>query len=269
MSSPTLAPGTIVAEGASAVLALLPLAYAITKGFTQTQQAITTLAESRSPKVEDVKPTLEILTTVGVSLSILGATIPKLNFNSLPQDSKPIVQNLAKNMPSIEKGIKEAITDLTNAVKSPKKNVNVNDIRKAVQLLGKQGSVTQQITQAFKQLIDWKPPKGVGDIILPDSVTLPSPSLGDSWKGTTMKGTLSVPSPSVHWDKPSSSSSKSGSSAMEGLKDLGQQAVSAVEGASSSLLLLSGLSSASFTDFSNLLGLLTSAAEGASANRLR
>ncbi|KAL8935604.1 MAG: hypothetical protein Q9216_005340 [Gyalolechia sp. 2 TL-2023] len=252
MSSPTIIPGIIVGEGASAVLALLPLAYGLTKGLKQSQQAITTLAESKSPKVEDANSALEVLTGVGISLSILGATIPKLNVNSLPQDSKPIIQNLAKSIPSFKKGIEEAIDDLTNAVKDPK-DLNVGDIRKAEQLLGKQSSVTQQVTETFKQLTDWKPPKGIGDIIL-DSATLPSPSVGDGWKGTTVNQ-ISVPSPSVNWNKPSSSSS------MEGFKDLGQQAVNAVEAASSSLGLLSGLASASFSDFSNLLGLLTSAAQ--------
>lgn len=262
ISIPTTAPEVIVAEGATAVLGLLPLAYGIKKGFTKTKKSIDTLAESKSPTAEDTKRASEVLAGLGFSLGLFGATIPKLNFNSLPQDSKPIIRNLAEKMPSIQKGTQEAIDDLKNAIKDPK-NVNIDKIRKAQQLIDRQ---IQQVTQPFKQLTDWKPPKGAGEMVL-DSVTLPSPTLGDSFKGTKI-GDISIPSPSINWNKPFVSSSQTGSTAMEGLKSLGEQAVSAVEAASSSFLLLSGASSGSigFTTFGNLLGALTSAAEGASLN---
>lgn len=266
--SPTMTPGVLITEGAGAVLAIIPLTIGMVASLTQAQQAITALSESNSPKADDVKHALEILAATYASLGILGGTIPELDVNSLPQNSKPAIQNIAKTLPQIEQGTKDTITDVMSAVKDPK-NVNINDIHKANQLLGKQGSVTQQVTPTFKQLTDWKPPKGIGDITLPGSVTLPSPSLADSWKGTTIPGTLTVASPSAHWDKPPLSSSHSSSSIMDGLKGLGKQAEDAVHAAASSLTHLSGLASASSSDFLGLVGLQTSAAEGKSNFRAR
>ncbi|KAL8716704.1 MAG: hypothetical protein Q9225_005988 [Loekoesia sp. 1 TL-2023] len=142
VTSTTMTPGVLITEGASAVVALVPLAIGLVASLTQAQQAITTLSESKSPKADDVKHALEILTAAYSSLGILGATIPKLNANSLPQDSKPAIQNIAKNLPQIGQGTKETMTDLMSAVKDPK-NMDIDDIHKANQLLGNQGSVTQ------------------------------------------------------------------------------------------------------------------------------
>ncbi|KAL8830646.1 MAG: hypothetical protein Q9170_005645 [Blastenia crenularia] len=256
---PTIDPGLIIVAGGAAVLAMIPLGIGIANGLEHAQESITSLRQSNSPSHDDVKHTLEVLAAAGVTLSILTSTITGLHISSLPDTAKPIIQNLTKNLPQIEKGVKDTITDLTDAVKDPK-NVNKDGIRKADQLLGKQGSLTQQVTQAFKQLTDWKPSQRIGDITLPNQVTLPSPTFGDNWKGTTIQGTLTVPSPSVNWDKPPSTS-HSGFDIMDALKGLGKQAEGAVTAAASSIVLMSGLGSTSVTAFGDLVGLLTGAVE--------
>ena len=258
--TPATTPAVVITEGAPAVMAMALLGVGILKSFGKAQQQLDTLSQSNTTNAT-VVPVLGILAGAYTSLGIFAASLPKINPNSLPQDAKPIIQGIGKSIPQIQKGTQDTIDDLTKAISDPK-NVNMDGIHKAQQSLGKQGSVTQQVEQAFKQLTDWKPPKGIGDITLPNSITLPSPTIGDNWKGTSTKDTLTVPSPSVNWDKPSSSSSYPGSSIMELFKGLAQQASDAVTAAASSVTLLSGLASASSNDFYDLVGLFTSAIEG-------
>ncbi|KAL8697238.1 MAG: hypothetical protein Q9224_002413 [Gallowayella concinna] len=114
-------------------------------------------------------------------------------------------------------------------------------------------------------------PHGVGGIIMPGLMTLPSPSLGDSWKGTTIPGMLSVPSPTLRWDKSLFTSDKTsggaeGASLLSGLLGLAKQAENAVKKAADALNSLKcqrSLDSCpiSFPDRSNAVAALASATQ--------
>ncbi|KAL8654527.1 MAG: hypothetical protein Q9210_001438 [Variospora velana] len=104
-----------------------------------------------------------------------------INIKSLSSETQKVIEGVKKVAPELEKGTMDTITNLDNSVKDPK-TVNKEDIKKASQLLGHQGSVVKQVTAALKPLIDWKPPKGIGEIVIPGLLNLPSPSLGDVWK---------------------------------------------------------------------------------------
>lgn len=164
----------------------------------------------------------------------------------------------------------DTIANLEHSVKNPK-TVDRDEIRKASHLLGQQGSITKQATAALKPLIDWKPPKGIGDIVIPGLLNLPSPSLGDVWKGTTVSSgslTLSIPSPTVHWDQSILSDSSNfgngggGGGLLSSLFNLAKQAEGAVNDAAGLLTGADGLSSIAFEDVMNLVSRLTSAVQG-------
>lgn len=281
--SPTIAAGSMVTEGATAVLGLIPLAKAVQKGMDKAQKAITTLNQANSPNSDDVNGVLGVLASAYAILTLLEKEAGMINTNSLPEDIKKIVENIKKALPKINKGTSDTIDNLKNSIKDPKK-INKDDLNKAEQLLGRQGSTTGQVTQALKPLTDWKPPKGNDDIILRGILTMPSPSVGDNWKGTTIPGTLTVPSPTLHWDQNimddhGGSGSNSGNGGgngggngwggggggfFSGLFNLAKQAEGAVDGAANALNHLSGLSDISFNDVSNVVSQLTSAAQGQS-----
>ncbi|KAL8746688.1 MAG: hypothetical protein Q9184_007712, partial [Pyrenodesmia sp. 2 TL-2023] len=259
--SPTIAAGSMVTEGATAVLGLIPLAKAVQKGMDKAQKAITTLSQANPPNVDDVNGVLGVLAGAYTVLTLLEKEAGMINTNSLPADIKKVIENIQGALPKINKGTSDTIDDLKNSVKDPKK-VNKDDLRKADQLLGKQGSITGQVPQALTPLTDWKPPKGNDDIILRGILTIPSPSIGDNWKGTTISGTLTVPSPTLHWDQNimddhGDSGSNSGNGGgnggggggfFSGLLNLAKQAEGAVNGAANALTHLSGLSDISFSD---------------------
>lgn len=164
-----------------------------------------------APKLEDATHALAILAGAYASLQLLSKEVGMIATNSLPEETKKVMGNVKKTLPRIQSGVKDTITDLTNAIKDPKR-INKDDLRKADSKLGKQGSLTQQVTPALKPLSEWKPPKGSNDINLSGILSLPAPSLGDNWKGTTIPGTLTVSSPSVPWSKASMSSYATSSS---------------------------------------------------------
>ncbi len=286
--SPTIAPGSMVTEGATAVLGLVPLAIAAQKGIDKAQKAITPLSQANSPNADDVNFVLGVLASAYTTLTFLEKEVGMINTNSLSEDIRKIIDSIKKALPSITKGTSDTIDDLKNSIKDPK-NINKDDIHKADQLLGKQGSVTGHITQALKPLTDWKPPKGNDDIILGGILTLPSPSVGDDWKGTTIPGTLTVPSPTLNWDhnimddhggssNPGNGGGNSdgnggggggggeggggGGGFFSGLINLAKQAEGAVNGAANTLTHLSGLSDISVSDVSGVISQLTSAAQG-------
>ncbi|KAI4181364.1 MAG: hypothetical protein LQ346_006800, partial [Caloplaca aetnensis] len=183
--SPTIAAGSMVTEGATAVLGLVPLAIAAQKGIDKAQKAITPLSRANSPNADDVNVVLGVLASAYTVLTFLEKEVGMINRNSLSEDIKRIIDSIKKALPSITKGTSDTVDDLKNSIKDPTK-INKDDIHKADQLLGKQGSITGQVTQALKPLTDWKPPRGNDDIILSGILTLPSPSAGDNWKGTTI-----------------------------------------------------------------------------------
>ncbi|KAL8785611.1 MAG: hypothetical protein Q9213_003265 [Squamulea squamosa] len=183
--SPTIFPGAMVTEGATAVLGL---------------EAIANLVQSKAPKSADVVATLGTLAAIYASQQLLNKEAAMLNIGSLPEDAKKAIESVKKTLPGIQGGTKEAIMYLTDSIKNPA-TVNKDDLRKPDGLLGQQGSVTKQVAPSLKQLADWKTPKGSNDVILSGILTLHSPSLGDNWRGTTIPGILTVPSPTIRWEK--------------------------------------------------------------------
>lgn len=197
--SPTVAPGSMIVVGAVAVSGLVPLGVAVQKGLSEGQKATTNIAKSNSPKSDDIMEALGILAAAYASIQILGKEAAMLDINTLPGDIKPVIEKFETSMPLILTGTKDAITHLTDSIKDPA-TVNKNELKKADQLLGEQCSVTKQVSPNIKPLTDWKLPKGANDIVLPGILTLPSPVLGDSWRGTVIPGTLTVHSPSIPLD---------------------------------------------------------------------
>lgn len=195
---------------------LVGLALAVQKALADEAKAIASL-QVENPKLADAEQALAVIAAALASLQILEKEIGMIAMNSLADDTKKVVDNVKKSLPRIVTGAKETVSDLTNAVKDPKK-VNKDDVRKAADKLGSKGSVTQQVTQGLKQLTDWKPPKGLSDVNVSGVLSLPAPSLGDNWKGTTVPGTLTVPSPSIHWSKHSMSTSSAAAAAAAGGK---------------------------------------------------
>ncbi|KAL8985189.1 MAG: hypothetical protein Q9177_004504 [Variospora cf. flavescens] len=188
---------------------------------------------------------------------------------SLSSETQKVIEGVKKVAPDLEKGTMDTITNLDNSIKDLQ-TVNRNEIRKASQLLGQQGSITKRATAALKPLIDWKPPKGIGDIVIPGLLNLPSPSVGDVWKGTTVSSgslTLSIPSPTVHWDQSILSDSSNfgdgggGGGLLSSLLNLAKQAEGAVNDAAGLLTGADGLSSIAFEDVMNLVSRLTSAVQ--------
>lgn len=290
--SPTISPSLMVTEGSSAVLGLIPLAVGIQKGMSQVQEPMIKLVQSNPPKVEDAKRAISFLARIYALQQTFGKEITLINVNTLPPDAKKVIQQIKNSWPGIQAGTKDSINHLATAIKDPVKikRTRSDEIHQADQLVGKQGSVTQQVTRTLQPLTDWKPPSGSNDIIiLPGLLSLANPTLGDNWKGTTIPGTLSIPSPTLHWDQSlmfttsiannagsgvGSSSGSGGSGAGDGgsggdgasslshLLGLAKQAESAVHNAATALTSLSGQSSPSGSDLSNLVSLLTSSAEG-------
>lgn len=284
--SPTVAPGPMDIVGAVAVSGLIPLGVAVQNGLSEGQKATTNIAKSNSPKSDDVMEALGILAAAYASIQILGKEAAMLDINTLPGDIKPVIEKLETSMPLILTGTKDAITHLTDSVKDPA-TVNKDDLKKADQLMGKQGSVTKQVLPNIKPLTDWKLPKGANDIVLPGILTLPSPVLGDSWRGTVIPGTLTVPSPSIPWDAALLSLGGGGDGAagagstggggggdgglglLSGLLDLAKQAEGAVRNAVDVVNSLSNRCrrdkfscSVSFPKLYDAVGQLMSAAEG-------
>lgn len=284
--SPTVAPGSMITVGAVAVSGLVPLGVAVQKGLSEGQKATTNIAKSNSPKSDDVIEALGILAAAYASIQILGKEAAMLDTNTLPGDIKPVIEKLETSMPVILTGTKDAITHLTDSIKDPA-TVNKDELKKADQLMGKQGSVTKQVLPNIKPLTDWKLPKGANDIVLPEILTLPSPVLGDSWRGTVIPGTLTVPSPSIPWDAALLSLGSGGDGAagagstggggggdggpglLSGLLDLAKQAEGAVRNAVDvvnslfNLCRRDGFScSVSFPKLYDAVGQLMSATEG-------
>ncbi|KAL8693261.1 MAG: hypothetical protein Q9224_003786 [Gallowayella concinna] len=210
ISVPTISPGSMVIEGPPAVLGLIPLAIGIQKGLLQGQEAITKLSQSNVPDAEAVEQAVIILARVYALEQMLDDELDMIKDNTIPSDAKNVIEQVKKSLPEIQGGTRDSINHLTNSIKEVSKikrvdrfgvKVNKEEIQKADQLLGKQGSVTQKVITTFKPLTGWKAPIGSNDIILPGKMTLPSPSLGDNWKGTTIPGILAVPAPTLHWDK--------------------------------------------------------------------
>ncbi|KAL8681480.1 MAG: hypothetical protein Q9186_002426 [Xanthomendoza sp. 1 TL-2023] len=211
--SPTIAPGSMITEGVTSITNLIPLALAVEIGLSMSEDDLEAFSERPSskrdglgrrqnstPRPEDVKVTLETLASVYASLGLLEKEVALLNLNSLPGDIKKVVEALKQGLPGMDTGIKDGINNLANSIKDPKK-VNMEDIKKANSLLGEAGTVTRQADSILKPLTQWKAPEGSNDIILPGILTLPTPALGDNWKGTTIPGVLTVPSPTLHWDQ--------------------------------------------------------------------
>ncbi|KAL8837209.1 MAG: hypothetical protein Q9176_005840 [Flavoplaca citrina] len=293
--SPTLAPDSLVTQGIGSIVGLTPLAVSFERELAESSQDITDYSgqnaakrdaskrrRDTAPTPELVKQTLAKLASAYAFLGMIEKEIGLINANSLPVDTRRIIDSVKKALPGIDSGLKSGINSLTNAIKNPKQ-INNADIAKANALLGKQGSVTQQVLSTFKQLTDWKPPAGSNDIILPDLLTLPSPSLGDNWKGTIVPGVLTIPSPSLHWSKgimsagnnPGAVAGSSGGSGggaaagaagaaggvISGLLGLAKQAEGAVASAGKEITRLSGLPSIDAPQLSNAVSLLTSATE--------
>ncbi|KAL9021700.1 MAG: hypothetical protein Q9185_001064 [Variospora sp. 1 TL-2023] len=224
--APSIFPGSLEVAGVAAVLGLIPLAIAIQKALAHVQRDITML-QVDSPKLDDAKHALAILAGGYASLQLLNTEIGMIATSSLPEETKKVIENVKKSLPRIQSGAKDTITDLTNAIKNPNK-INKDDLRKADDKLGRQGSITQQVTPALKPLTDWNPPKGFNDINLSGVLSFPTPSLGDNWKG---------------------------------LVSLAKQAEGAVSGAARSMSGLSGRSNIGASDISNVIGQLTSAVQ--------
>ncbi|KAL8684791.1 MAG: hypothetical protein Q9224_006131, partial [Gallowayella concinna] len=220
---------------------------------------------------EDVKLTLETLASVYASLGLLEKEVALLNLNSLPGDIKKVVEALKQGLPGMDTGIKDGINNLANSIKDPKK-VNMEDIKKANSLLGKDGTVTRQADSILKPLTQWMAPIGSNDIILPGILTLPTPALGDNWKGTTIPGVLTVPSPTLHWDQSLLAGSGTGADLgagggggggggggagglLAGLIGLAKQAEGSVKAAGDALKQLSGQSSLAAKDATDTGGL--------------
>ncbi|KAL9608270.1 MAG: hypothetical protein Q9204_009248, partial [Flavoplaca sp. TL-2023a] len=294
--SPTLGPDSLVTQGIGSIVGLTPLAVSFERELAESSQDITGYSEQNAakrdaskrrrdtaPTPELVKQTLAKLASAYAFLGMIEKEIGLINTKSLPVDTRRIIDSVKKALPGIDSGLKSGINSLTNAVKNPKQ-INNADIAKANALIGKQGSVTQQVLSTFKQLTDWKPPVGSNDIILPDLLTLPSPSLGDNWKGTIVPGVLTIPSPSLHWSKgimsagnnPGAAAGSSGVSGggaaagaagaaggvISGLLGLAKQAEGAVASAGKEITHLSGLPNIDAPQLSNAVSLLTSATEG-------
>ncbi|KAL9037749.1 MAG: hypothetical protein Q9180_003547, partial [Flavoplaca navasiana] len=291
--SPTLAPESLVTQGIGSIVGLAPLAVSFERELAESSHDITGYSgqnaakrdaskrrRDTAPTPELVKQTLIKLASSYALLGMIEKEIGLINANSLPGDTRRIVDSVKKALPGIDSGLKDGINSLTNAIKNPKQ-IKIADIAKANALLGKQGSVTQQVLSTFKQLTDWKPPVGSNDIILPDLLTLPSPSLGDNWKGTIVPGVLTIPSPSLHWSKgimsasnnPGAAAGSSGGSGgvaaagaagaaggvISGLLGLAKQAEGAVASAGKEITRLSGLPNIDAPQLSNAVSLLTSA----------
>ncbi|KAI4113428.1 MAG: hypothetical protein LQ345_005593, partial [Seirophora villosa] len=182
--APSIFPGSLEVAGAAAVLGLIPLAIAIQKALANVQKDITML-QVDAPELEDATHALAILAGAYASLQLLSKDAGMIATNTLPEETKKVMGNVKKTLPRIQSGVKDTITDLTNAIKDPKR-INKDDLRKADSKLGKEGSLTQQVTPVLKPLSEWKPPKGSNDINLSGILSLPAPSLGDNWKGTTI-----------------------------------------------------------------------------------
>ncbi|KAI4267005.1 MAG: hypothetical protein L6R35_006888, partial [Caloplaca aegaea] len=262
ISSPAISSDFMVTEGAVAVIGLVSLALAVQKGLVEVQSKISMLSQSRSPKADDVKRVLGTLHSTATSLKVLNKEAPMINMKSLSSETQKAIEG-------VKKGTMDTIANLEHSVKNPK-TVDRDEIRKASHLLGQQGSITKQATAALKPLIDWKPPKGIGDIVIPGLLNLPSPSLGDVWKGTTVSSgslTLSIPSPTVHWDQSILSDSSNfgngggGGGLLSSLFNLAKQAEGAVNDAAGLLTGADGLSSIAFEDVMNLVSRLTSAVQ--------
>ncbi|KAL8782183.1 MAG: hypothetical protein Q9213_005619 [Squamulea squamosa] len=265
-------------------MALIPLALASEFDFLDAREDLTWHSGSPSSKRDgierrqvdtpgpnDIKSTIETLASAYASLGLLEKEVAMLNLGSLPGDVRKIVDNMKKGLPGLDTGTKVGITNLANSIKDPK-NVNMEDIKKANSLLGAEGSVTRQIDPILKPLTNWVAPKGTNDIVLPGIMTLPTPSLGDGWKGTTIPGVLTVPSPTLHWHKDILLGTGAGSSfgggaegggagILAGLLGLAKQAESAVQKAGNALTKLSGQSGISAGEMSNAVSLVTSATE--------
>ncbi|KAL8750407.1 MAG: hypothetical protein Q9199_007090 [Rusavskia elegans] len=223
--SPTLAPDSIITKGTGAILGVIPLAVAFQRELAGTEQDLAKFSGSGStkrdavqrrqatlPKPDDVKNTLEKLASAYALLGLLEKEVGLIDINPLPADLQKIFDGIKKALPGIDSGTKAGITSLANSIKNPGQ-VNGQDIGKANSLLGEKGSVTQQVAATFKQLTGWKAPIRSNDIILPGLLTLPSPSLDDSWKGTVVPGVLTIPSPTLHWSKALMSGSNPGGAA--------------------------------------------------------
>lgn len=289
--SPTLAPDSIITKGTGAILGLIPLAVAFQRELAETEQDLAKYGGSGStkrdavqrrqatlPKPDDVKKALEKLASAYALLGLLEKEVGLIEINSLPADVQKIFDGIKKALPGIDSGTKAGITSLADSIKNPGQ-VNGQDIEKANSLLGEKGSVTQQVTATFKQLTGWKAPIGSNDIILPGLLTLPSPSLGDNWKGTVIPGVLTIPSPTLHWSKALMSGSNPGGAAggaaggagggiLSGLLGLTKQAEGAVSNAGKELTRLSGLANIGANELSNAVSLITSATEGQSPHPL-
>ncbi|KAL8765678.1 MAG: hypothetical protein Q9209_007316 [Squamulea sp. 1 TL-2023] len=285
--SPTITPGSMVTEGAVSITALIPLALAVQLDFLDAREDLTWYNESPASKRDDmerrqvdtpgpneIKSTIETLASAYASLGLLEKEVAMLSLDSLPGDVRKIVDNMKKGLPGLDTGTKAGISNLANAIKDSK-NVNMEDIKKANSLLGAEGSVTRQIDPILKPLTNWVAPKGSNDIILPGIMTLPTPSLGDGWKGTVIPGILTVPSPTLHWHKDilSGTGARSshgggtgdagggGGGILAGLLGLAKQAESAVQNAGNTLAKLSGQSGISTGEMSKAVSLVTSATE--------
>ena len=278
----------MVVVGAVAVSGLLPLGVAIQKGLSEGQKATTNLARSGSPKPDDVMEALGVLAGAYASIQILDKQARMLDINKIPPETKPVLEKFKTSLPSMLSGTKDTITHLTNSIKDPTK-VNKGDIQKADKIMGEQGTVFKQIAPIIKPLVDWKLPKGINDISLPGILTspLPSPTLGDGWKGTVIPGTLTVASPRIPWDAaltpPAGGAAGGGgggggeggvggggaSQMLSGLLDLAGQAEVAVRGAVDAVKGLTSLCRRdeyscpiSFPKLSNALSQLMAATEG-------
>ena len=277
----------MVVVGAVAVSGLLPLGVAIQKGLSEGQKATTNLARSGSPKPDDVMEALGVLAGAYASIQILDKQARMLDINKIPPETKPVIEKFKTSLPSMLSGTTDTITHLTNSIKDPTK-VNKGDIQKADKIMGEQGTVFKQIAPIIKPLVDWKLPKGINDISLPGILTspLPSPTLGDGWKGTVIPGTLTVVSPRIPWDAaltpPAGGAAGGGgggggggfggggaSQMLSGLLDLAGQAEVAVRGAVDAVKGLTSLCRRdeyscpiSFPKLSNALSQLMAATEG-------
>ncbi|KAI4184694.1 MAG: hypothetical protein LQ348_004511 [Seirophora lacunosa] len=279
--APSVFPGSLEVVGAAGVVGLVPLAIAIQKALANVQKDITML-QVDAPKLEDATHALAILAGAYASLQLLSKEVGMIATNSLPEETKKVMGNVKKTLPRIQSGVKDTITDLTNAIKDPKR-INKDDLRKADSKLGKQGSLTQQVTPALKPLSEWKPPKGSNDINLSGILSLPAPSLGDNWKGTTIPAAGAVGGASGGEGGGSGSgggdgggsggggggsvagvaagAAAGGAGLLGGLFSLARQAEGAVRGAAGTLSDLSGLSNLAASDISNVVGQLTSAVQ--------
>ena len=285
INSPTLAPNSVIIVGAVAVPGLVHLGVTIQKGLSEGQKATTNLDKSGSPKSDGVIEALGTLAAAYASIQMLDKQERMLDVNKIPPETKPVFERFKTSLPSMLSRTKDTITQLTNSIKDPAK-VNKDDIQKAEKIMGEQGSVFEQIALIIKPLIDWKLPKEVKHITLPGILTLPSPTIGDRWKGTEIPGTLAVPSPSIPWDAallPLAGTGAGGggggggrggvgdgvSQMLSGLLDLANQAEGAVRGAVDAVNSLTSICRRdeyscriSFPKLSNALSQLTAATEG-------